>query len=86
MLRLPPIKLETPSTVQEAARALANAGGNVRFVARLPSAPSATLRNQPQSNNSGEPRWHSIGVSDGYGRAALDLQLTSHCSRCPRGA
>jgi len=33
VLRLPPIKLESPSTVQEAAKAIAAADGNVRLVA-----------------------------------------------------
>lgn len=33
MLRLPPIKLETPSTTTEAAQLIANAGGSVRLVA-----------------------------------------------------
>ena len=33
MLRLPPIKLETPSTATEAAQLVANAGGSVRLVA-----------------------------------------------------
>jgi 4-hydroxybenzoyl-CoA reductase subunit beta len=33
VLRLPPIKLETPATVQDAAKAVAAAGGNARLVA-----------------------------------------------------